>query len=180
MFILYAIPLGIVIGYLVGGRLERLGALRLRWAPLALIGLAIQVLLFTQPLGGLAGNAAPAIYVASTGLVLVAVLRNIAVPGVAVIAVGAGSNLAAIVANGGWMPADPAALASVGGLPDGPSNSIVVGDPALRPLTDLFALPAALPFANVFSVGDVLIGIGIAATIALAMRAGPPAGEPAR
>jgi len=180
VFILYAIPLGIVIGYLVGGRLERLGALRLRWAPLALIGLAIQVLLFTQPLGGLAGNAAPAIYVASTGLVLVAVLRNIAVPGVAVIAVGAGSNLAAIVANGGWMPADPAALASVGGLPDGPSNSIVVGDPALRPLTDLFALPAALPFANVFSVGDVLIGIGIAATIALAMRAGPPAGEPAR
>ncbi len=90
-----------------------------------------------------------------------------------VIALGAGCNLAAIVANGGWMPADPAAVASVGGLANGYTNSILVPDPALRPLTDLFALPAWLPFANVFSVGDVLIGVGVAATIALAMRAHP-------
>ena len=49
------------------------------------------------------------------------------------------------------------------------------------------ALPSWLPFANVFSVGDVLIGIGVAVTIALAMRADPaqrtaatelPAGAP--
>ena len=46
--------------------------------------------------------------------------------------------------------------------------------PALLPLTDLFALPAWLPFANVFSVGDVLIGVGVAATIALAMRVRRP------
>ena len=59
----------------------------------------------------------------------------------------------------------------------GASNSIVVADPALGPLTDLFALPAAMPLANVFSVGDVLIGAGIAVTIALAMRAAPAAGE---
>jgi hypothetical protein len=106
------------------------------------------------------------------------VLRNLAIPGVAVIAVGAGCNLLAIVANGGWMPADPNALASVGGLPAGPSNSIVITNPALQPLTDLFALPAWLPFANVFSVGDVVIGIGVAVTIAAAMRRRPlDAGE---
>ena len=34
----------------------------------------------------------------------------------------------------------------------------------------MFALPRALPFANVFSVGDVLIGAGIAAVIVVAMR----------
>jgi hypothetical protein len=175
VFILYAIPIGIVAGYLAGGRLERLGALRLRWAPLALIGLAIQVLIFSDPLGGLVGDAGPAIYVASTAIVLIAVLRNVAIPGVALIAVGAACNLAAIVANGGWMPADARALATVGGLPAGPSNSIVVADPALGPLTDLFALPAALPLANVFSIGDVLIGAGVAVTIALAMRAAPTA-----
>ena len=79
-------------------------------------------------------------------------------------------NLAAIVANGGYMPADPAALASVVELSPGYSNSVVVADPALRPLTDLYALPAAFPFANVFSVGDVLIGIGIALVIVFAMR----------
>jgi hypothetical protein len=180
VFILYAIPIGIAAGYLAGGRLERLGALRLRWMPLALIGLAIQVLIFSDPLGDLVGDAGPGVYVASTAIVLIAVLRNVAIPGVALIAIGAASNLAAIVANGGWMPADASALASVGGLPAGASNSIVVADPALGPLTDLFALPAALPLANVFSVGDVLIGAGIAVTIALAMRAAPTAGEAAR
>ena len=110
----------------------------------------------------------------------VAVLRNVRIPGVAFIAIGAGCNLAAIVANGGWMPADPAALAAIGGLGQGYTNSIEVADPALRPLTDLFALPAWLPFANVFSVGDVLIGVGIAVTIALAMRGPRPAARPGR
>jgi Family of unknown function (DUF5317) len=179
VFILYAIPFGIVAGYVAGGRLERLGALRLRWAPLALLGLAIQVLIFSAPVSGLVGDAGPAIYIASTAVVLIAVLRNLAIPGVALIAIGAACNLAAIVANGGWMPADATALASVGGLPAGASNSIVVADPALGLLTDLFALPAAMPLANVFSIGDVLIGAGIAVTIALAMRAAPAAGEAA-
>lgn len=170
MFILYAIPIGIVIGYVIGGRLERLAGLHLRWVPLILLGLAVQVAIFTEAVGRAVGEAGPAIYVGSAAVVLAAVLRNITVPGVAIIAVGAGCNLAAIVANGGWMPADPAALESIGGLGAGYTNSVLVAEPALRPLTDLFALPAWLPFANVFSIGDVLIGVGIAATIALAMR----------
>ena len=170
MFILYAIPIGIGVGYLLGGRLDRLATVRLRWAPVALVGLAVQIAIFSDPLGAIVGGAAPAIYVTSTAAVLVAVLRNLDIPGFAVIAIGASCNLAAIVANGGYMPVDPAALGSVGGPGTGPSNSIVVAEPALRPLTDLFALPAWMPFANVFSIGDVLIGVGIAATIALAMR----------
>ncbi len=170
MFILYAIPIGIVIGRLAGGRLERVGDLRLRWVPLMLLGLVVQLAIFMDPIAGQVEAWTPALYVASTAVVLVAVLRNARVPGVAIVAVGAACNLAAIVANGGWMPSDPAALASIGGGGSGPSNGIVLADPALRPLTDIFALPSWLPFANVFSVGDVLIGIGIAATIALAMR----------
>lgn len=170
MFILYAIPIGIVMGLLIGGHVGRLGELRLRWVPLMLAGLAVQVAIFTDVGGRLVGDAGPTVYVASTALVFIAVLRNVAIPGVALIALGAGCNLAAIVANGGWMPADPAAVASIGGLANGYTNSILVADPALKPLTDLFALPAWLPFANVFSLGDIVIGIGIAATIALAMR----------
>ncbi len=105
-----------------------------------------------------------------------AVLRNVRVPGVAIIAIGAACNLAAIIANGGWMPADPGALASIGGPGSGPTNSIVLADPALRPLTDLFALPSWLPFTNIFSIGDVLIGLGVAVTIVQAMRSpGRPA-----
>ena len=68
-----------------------------------------------------------------------------------------------------------AARSTVVELSPGYSNSVVATAPALRPLTDLYALPAAFPLANVFSVGDVLIGIGVAATIAFAMRARRPA-----
>ena len=173
MFILYAIPIGMVVGLVLGGKLDRLAELRLRWAPLAVAGLLVQVALFADPVSAAVGDAAPAVYVASTAVVLVAVLRDVRLPGIAIIAVGAAGNLAAILANGGYMPADPAALASVVRVSPGYSNSVVVPEPALRSLTDLYALPAAFPFANVFSVGDVLIGIGVAAVIVVAMRARP-------
>ena len=170
MFILYAIPIGIVTGYLLGGRLERLGDLRLRWIPLALLGLLIQVVLFADTLGTPFGDASPAIYVASNLLVFAAVLRNVQIPGMAIAAIGAGCNLLAIIANGGYMPADPEALASVGLGGPGYTNSIVLTDPVLPFLTDVFAMPHWIPAANIFSIGDVLLGIGVAATIALAMR----------
>jgi hypothetical protein len=78
------------------------------------------------------------------------------------------------------MPADPHALAAIGGIGQGYTNSIELAAPALGPLTDLFVLPAWLPFANVFSIGDVLIGVGVATAIALAMRGPTPAARPGR
>jgi len=182
VFILYAIPLGIVAGYLVGGRLDRLSGVRFRWAPIALLGLAVQIALFSDPLANMVGDAGPPIYVASTVAVLVALVRNLDIPGLAIIAVGASSNLAAILANRGYMPADPGAVAALGGIAPGYSNSSVTAEPALGSLTDIFATPAWLPFANVFSIGDVLIGVGVATTIVVAMRAqrgdGARAAEP--
>jgi hypothetical protein len=173
VFILYAVPLGIVAGYLLGGRLDRLGRLRFRWAPLALLGLAVQVALFTDPLSTIVGDAGPVVYVASTVAVLIAVLRNFEIPGLGIVLLGAGSNFVAILANGGYMPADPAAAASVGGIAPGYSNSSVVAEPVFEPLTDIFATPAWLPFANVFSIGDVLIGVGVAVAIVIGMRTAP-------
>ncbi len=173
MFILYAIALGILTGFAFGGRLARLGALRIRWVPLAIGGLLVQLVLFTDSGSRLAGALGPALYVASTAAVLLVVLRNVRVPGLAIVALGAVSNLLAIAANGGAMPADPAALASLGLTAGGPTNSVVVADPALRPLTDIFALPDWVPLANVFSAGDVLIGLGIAVVLAAGMRARP-------
>ncbi len=172
MFILYAIPVGLLAGFAIGGRLEGLSGLRIRWGWLAVAGLAVQIALFSEPLGSSVGAAGPALYVLSNLAVIAAVVRNIAIPGLAIVAVGAASNLVAILANGGAMPADPAALAAAGIDTAGQTNSVVTGEPALRLLTDIFAMPAWLPFANVFSIGDVLIGIGVAATIALAMRRG--------
>jgi Family of unknown function (DUF5317) len=178
VFILYGIVAGILIGYALGGRLERLGRVRLRWVPLAIAGLAVQVVLFTDAGWSLAGGLGPAIYVGSTGAVLVVVLANLRTPGLPLVALGAASNLAAIVANGGSMPADPEALASLGLTAGGATNSVVVADPALRPLTDVFAMPGWLPLANVFSLGDVLILVGVTVAIAASMRA--PGGRSAR
>jgi hypothetical protein len=89
------------------------------------------------------------------------------------------SNLVAIVANGGYMPADIGAMASLGRSSiDGYSNSAMLSDPALKPLTDIFALPTWLPLHNVFSVGDVLIGVGIAIVVVAAMRSGLSTSSP--
>jgi hypothetical protein len=78
-------------------------------------------------------------------------------------ALGAALNLLAITANGGVMPASPAALARAG-LADDPGfqNSTVLADPRLAFLGDVFAVPASWPLSNVFSIGDVLIAAGLA------------------
>jgi Family of unknown function (DUF5317) len=176
---LWAIPLGILAGLAARGSLANLSGFRFRWAALAVAGLVAQVGLFTPTGDELAGAAGPAIYVGSTAAVFLAVLRNIRVRGMAVVALGSIANLLAIAANGGAMPADPGALA-IAGL-DGAgehTNSVVLAEPALRPLTDIFGIPAWLPFANVFSIGDVLIGVGIVIVIVALMRR--RTAEPAR
>src|SRR5438093_1892843 len=172
MFILYAVLVGLLVGVLAGGRASGLGRVRFRWAPLVFVGFLTQVVLFSAPVAERVGWLGAPLYVASTAVVLVVLLRNMSVPGLPVVALGALSNFLAIVANGGYMPASAGALAALGKSPAaGYSNSSVVADPALAPLTDVFALPARLPFANVFSFRDVLIGVGVAAAIVVPMRA---------
>lgn len=171
MFILYAIPLGVLAGLLSGGRFEGLSALRFRWAPLAIAGFLAQVVLFSLPTSDLLEALGPAIYVVSTSAVLVALIANLQLTGLPLVALGACTNLVAILANGGQMPVRAATLAAAGLDPhEGFSNSLITDAPVLEPLTDVFALPPWLPFANVFSVGDVLVALGIAVAIAAAMR----------
>ena len=170
MFILYAIVAGLLIGFLLGGRLGSIAETQFRWGWLAILALAIQLVLFS-PLGSGLGDTARWTYVASTALVVIVVLANLRVPGLPIVLLGALSNMAAIVANGGSMPASPAALAALGGsVHTGTTNSVVLEHPALEPLTDIFAMPAWIPFANIFSIGDVLIAIGVAVALAVAMR----------
>lgn len=173
MFILYAVVIGLVLGFAAGGRLDGLGRIEFRWPWLAIGGFLVQVLLFSDSVGAALRAAGPPIYVASTAAVLVAVVRNVRLPGLAVVAVGAASNLLAIVSNGGFMPASPAAFASLGLSVEGAyTNSALVASPAFEPLTDVYAMPAWMPLANVFSVGDVLIAVGVVIVLVAGMRAG--------
>ena len=171
MFILYAILGGLIIGILTGGSPVRLADLRFRWVPLIAFGMAVQVILFSSPLGDALGDAAPLVYVGSNIAVLIAVGRNLAIPGLPLVLIGGTSNLIAISANGGYMPISPAAVAAMGRVArEGYSNSRLVDGVVLGPLTDLFAMPTWIPLANVFSIGDVLIGTGAAMAMVAAMH----------
>ena len=89
--------------------------------------------------------------------------------------IGGAANLVTIVANGGYMPVSPEAVAAMGRLPkEGYSNSKLVEGVVLGPLTDIFAMPTWIPLANVFSVGDALIGIGAAIAVVAAMHGRAP------
>jgi hypothetical protein len=179
VFILYAVPAGLILGLVSGGSPLRLGDLRLTWAPLIVLGMAVQLLLFSSPLGNALGDAAPFAYVLSNVAVLVAVAANLASPGLPAVLAGGTSNLLAIVANGGYMPVSPDALAAMGRLPKvGYSNSVPRDAVVLEPLTDLFAMPSWVPMANVFSVGDMLIGVGVAVAVVAAMHGRPLSARP--
>ena len=187
MFILYAIPAGILAGFVLGGRLQGLSTIHFRWAWVFMLGLAIQLVLFSDFVTERIGAAGVPIYVGSTLAVAAVIAMNLRIRGMPIVLLGAVSNLAAIIANGGYMPASVEAMQSLGKpVKGGYSNSSFVPDPTLPWLTDIFALPAWLPFSNVFSVGDILIGLGVVVVIATAMRTpiarttdGPAAGPAA-
>ena len=88
---------------------------------------------------------------------------NWRLPGVPLLAVGAGMNLAAIAANGGTMPASEWAWHTAGfpTLVGDFENSNVMHNARLPWLGDVFAIPHGWPFANVFSVGDVIVVLAI-------------------
>lgn len=167
MLLLYAIAIGLVIGKLAGGRVSALADLHIRWWGFALGGLLFQLLLFSPVLAERVGDAGPVLYVASSVLVFLAMLRNLDLPGIPLLALGAACNMLAILANGGYMPSAPEAWLLLDGavrLPTGEyTNSTLIGPgTSLAFLGDVFVLPHPIPFANVFSVGDVLIGLGTA------------------
>ena len=171
MFILYAVLAGLIFGLLTGGSPARLGDLRIRWAPLIVLGMVVQLGLFSSPLGNALGDVAPAVYVASNVMVLMAVAGNLAIPGIAVVLAGGASNLLAIAANGGYMPVSHDALTAMGRVPKADySNSAPLDVVFFGPLTDVFTMPTWVPMSNVFSIGDVLIGIGIAVAVVAAMH----------
>lgn len=179
MLLLYSIGVGLLLGKVAGGRAAALSGVHFRWWGVALVGLAFQVVLFSTPVGDQVGPWGPALYVGSTIAVLAALLRNVRLPGFSLIAFGAACNLLAIVSNGGRMPASPAAFEALNGravVPtDSFSNSVLAGPGTQFPfLGDILVLPRPFPFANVFSVGDLVIGIGAALFVVVAMRSPRP------
>jgi hypothetical protein len=146
---------------LAGGRLGALAEIRLRhgWAILAAV--AAQIFITTIAPDGSA-NLRAGLHLGTYAIASIFVVANHRLPGLWLIALGAALNLLVIGVNGGVMPADPGALERAG-LPIVSSqfkNSTVLEDPKLAVLGDVFAVPEPLPFANVFSIGDVMLLLG--------------------
>ncbi len=180
MLLLYAIFAGLIVGRLMGGRLSALADLHIRFAWLAVAGLIAQLVLFSPLLTDRVGEAGPAAYVTSSLVVFLVMMANLRLPGMPILALGAWLNMAVILANSGHMPSAPDAwmtLRGVAELPtDGFSNSVLSGPgTALAAFGDILVLPRPFPLANVFSIGDVLIGIGAAWCVARSMVVGSAA-----
>jgi Family of unknown function (DUF5317) len=166
--IVVAVPLGLVLG----GRLRSLSDFRLRATWLFFVAIGLQVAAF--PFGVLpwrtGETAATLLWVASYGLLIAGALVNRWVPGVPLVGAGMAANLAAIAVNGGTMPVLPSAMRAAGDEYVSQANSTAVAHPHLSWLVDRWAAPDWVPFANVFSVGDVLIAVGAVVIVLAAMR----------
>ena len=161
MFLVAVVVLAALAVPLAGGRLGALVEIRLRhgWAIFAALGLEIAAM----ELPGLSEGMRAALLVAAYPIGAVFLAANWQLPGMPMIALGGALNLLAIAVNGGVMPASPSALAGAG-LPvnePGFQNSTALAQPRLAFLGDVFFIPASWPLSNVFSVGDILIALGI-------------------
>ena len=144
---------------LARGRLTALADLRLRHPWLALAGIGVQVLIISVVAAGPA-HLHEAVHMLSYALLGAFAWANRRIPGVPVILLGGLLNFVAIAANGGVMPADPDLARHVAGG-EGFVNSGAVEDPRLLFLGDVFATPSSWPLYNVYSVGDLLIVLGV-------------------
>ena len=163
MIILYAcLVLVVAHALLPGSDLRRLGQLRLRYTWLVWLALADQIVVISV-LPGQRGFSSLA-NLASYGLAALFAILNNRSAGTWTVAAGGASNLVAIVANGGTMPATPDALEASGwhATTGHFANSAALTRPRVAFLGDVFATPSWLPVHSVFSLGDIVIVIGVA------------------
>lgn len=164
MFLLPSIALGFAVALALGGRPRRLLELRLRLAWAAPVALAAQVVAFSRFVH-LPPAADYAIHLASYALLLAFALANRRVRSLLPLLAGMLLNGLAIIVNGGVMPLSEKAAAAAH-LAVTRTANVSTDATHLRFLGDVFALPAPLPLANAFSIGDILIGFGMIAFIA--------------
>ena len=188
MLRLVIIILVIVVALLRGGSLRNLAALQLRWLPLVIAGFVLQLLIFTPfARSPLVAFATVPIYVLSMILLVIWVAANWRIPGMALIAIGLALNVIAITANGGHMPVSPESARYAGTIGNYASEGAFVANNSIATqdnvrfwlLTDIIAIPKQVPFANVISIGDVLLTIGVGSLCYRTIRRAPTPTEPA-
>jgi len=173
MILLIAMALSIGVALVRGGRFRHLQGMSLRYGWLAFVAVAIQigVIYFVPDRSGASLNPRVWLLVASHLLLIAVVALNLRIPGLWLIGVGLGLNLAAMLANGGYMPVTPETLIRAGlpKLASGELGSHILGakdillskeSTRLWILSDILTLPQALGLPYAFSIGDVVLSLG--------------------
>ncbi len=176
MILVVAVAASVVVGLLRGGCLARLAELRFARGWLVLAAVALQYPLVYNLVGRTAIIGVPLalpMMAVSVLLVLIAVWANRHLPGVPLVGLGLVANLVAMACNGGWMPITPEALARLGHqswvTPQGEvlkvwgAKNVVLAQAETRLwwLSDVFVLSRPFPVPSAFSIGDVLVALGL-------------------
>jgi len=187
LLVIGSILVGVLIGLALGGRLANLAEITLKWWPLALLGLALQLIPVPSMHGQRDHWLAVALLAASYVVLLVFVAANIRLPGFPIVALGFALNILVISLNGGMAVGDSALHTAYGARypimyqelveHGGAKHHLAGPDDVLRPLTDV--IPIGWPVRLVLSVGDVLFYVGVVWLLAAVTR-GLPRGQRGR
>jgi len=162
MLVLVTTILALASPLLLGGHLSRLAYVKLRYWWL-LFGALISQILIIEVFPEANETLLDVVHLATYVIAGVFVAVNWRIPGLLIIALGGAANGITIAINGGTLPASRPAL-KMAGIEVGPDefvNSGVLENPKLSWLGDIFVWPEPMPFSNVYSIGDMLIVIGV-------------------
>jgi len=176
MILAAAIVVGLLLSlaYHRGRTLNQVAAIPLRSAWLALLALALQWPLLRAPMAPIQRvGVQQVLFLLSHLLLLAFAWRNRQLVGIQILVAGVLCNLVVILANGGFMPISPETLVQINpgttlaewplGVHYGYSKDIILSQEATRlwVLSDILAVPPPFPWPVAFSLGDVLIAVGI-------------------
>jgi hypothetical protein len=173
-----AIGLGLIAGFATHGTLDNLARLHFRWPWLVVAVLGVRAAAVLTPLRGIDG--VQYLYVAGLVALIAWALSHVnRVAGIWLVAAGSASNLIVIAANGGRMPVAPELAGSL--VQRGHSGQYVVMSAGthLNWIADWISLRGLIGWGPVeaYSPGDLIVALGIAAVVALAMRSRAGAAE---
>jgi hypothetical protein len=176
MILALAVILGLIAALIRhrGSLASRLAGISLRSAWLVLLALAMQYPLLRAPFGSTQQVAVQqSLFLFSHLLLLVFVWQNRRLPPIWIVGLGVLCNLLVILANGGLMPISPETLLRINpgsslsqwptGFHYGYSKDVILlrSGTNLWFLSDVLVIPAPFPWPSAFSVGDLLIAVGI-------------------
>ena len=183
MILAWAVVLGLIIALIRHGRqaFSCIAAINIRYAWLVLLTVVMQIPLLMTAAGPTEEiQIQQWLFILSHILLLAFVWLNRHLTGILIVGVGVLLNLVVILANGGWMPIAPVTLVSINpgttlaqwqeGLHYAYSKDIILSAQSSRLwiMSDIFVLGPPFPLPTAFSIGDLVIGLGIIILLAIA------------